>query len=84
MYYVYFLKSLVNNDLYIGSTVNLVNRLKLHNKGKVKSTKPYKPWRLLGYEEYNTRSEAFRREMFLKKHQQKELLKIKYGLVAKR
>lgn len=83
MYYVYFLKSLKNKDLYIGSTENLAKRINLHNVGKVKSTKSYRPWGLLGYEEYNTRSEAVKRERFLKTGQQKELLKRKFGLVAK-
>ena len=83
MFYVYFLKSLKNNDLYIGSTENLENRFLLHNSGKVRSTKFYKPWELLGYETYNSRSEAVKREYFLKTGQQKELLRIKFGLVAK-
>jgi len=80
MYYVYFLKSLKNNDLYIGSTENLENRVILHNTGKVKSTQFYRPWQLLGYEVYNSRSEAVGRERFLKSHQQKEILKKRYGL----
>ena len=84
MYYVYFLKSLKNGDLYIGSTEDVNNRLKKHNDGKVKSTKFYRPWQLLDIETYNTRSEAVRRERFLKNHQQKEILKKKYGAVAKR
>lgn len=78
MYYVYFLFSLINHDLYIGSTGNLEKRVVLHNAGKVKSTKAYKPWKLLDYEVYNTRSEAVKRERFLKTHQQKETLKKKY------
>lgn len=78
MYYVYFLKSLRNNDLYIGSTENVFNRLKKHNLGEVKSTQFYRPWELLGFEEFKTRSEAVRRERFLKTGQQKELLKRKY------
>ncbi|MFH1990351.1 MAG: GIY-YIG nuclease family protein [Patescibacteria group bacterium] len=73
MYYVYFLKSLKNGDLYIGSTEDVNNRLKKHNGGKVKSTKFYRPWQLLDIETYNTRSEAVRRELFLKNHQQKEI-----------
>ncbi len=81
MYYVYFLKSLKNGDLYIGSTENVDNRLRKHNNGKVKSTKFYRPWQLLGFEAYNTRSEAVKREMFLKNHQQKEILKKKYNLI---
>lgn len=69
--------------MYVGSTEDLENRLKLHNVGKVRSTKAKRPWKLLGYELYNLRSEAVKRERFLKSHQQKELLKQKYGLVAK-
>jgi len=53
----------------------LEKRLKRHNAGSVKSTRPYRPWKLLGHEEYNSRSEAVKRERFLKTHQQKELLK---------
>jgi len=82
-YYVYFLKSLKNNDLYIGSTEDLGRRLFFHNYGKVRSTKFYRPWELIGDEKYATRREAVRRERFLKSHQQRDLLKIKYGLVAK-
>ena len=78
MYYVYFLKSLKNQDLYIGSCQNLDIRIKKHNQGHVRSTKGYCPWKLMGYEEFITRSEAFKREMFLKTGQQKELLKNKY------
>lgn len=84
MYYVYFLKSLKNNDLYIGSTDSIERRLAQHNGGRVKSTKFYRPWELLDYESYPTRNEAVRRERFLKTGQQKEILKRKYGLVAKR
>jgi len=80
MYYVYFIQSLKNNYLYIGSSGNIEKRLKQHNNGRVKSTKAYKPWKLIGYEEFNSRSEAIRREKFLKTHQQKDLLKKKFKL----
>lgn len=80
MFYVYFLKSLKNNDLYVGSTENLEKRLQRHNTGKVRSTKFYRPWELLGYEEYKSRSVAFQKEMFYKTGQQKEILKEKYKL----
>ena len=83
MFYVYFLKSLKNNDLYVGSTENLKKRLLSHNTDKVKSTKYYKPWELLDYEIYNSRGEAVKREIFLKTGQQKEILRKKFGLVAK-
>jgi putative endonuclease len=83
MYYVYFLKSSVNQDLYVGSTSDVERRLVAHNSGKVKSTKGYRPWKLLGFEECQSRSDAVRKEKFFKSHQQKELLKKKYGMVAK-
>jgi putative endonuclease len=80
-YFVYFLKSEKNGDLYIGSTENVDERVGKHNGGKVKSTKGYRPWVLLGYEQCGTRSEAFRKEMFYKSGQQRELLKERYGLL---
>ena len=82
MYFVYILRSLKNNDIYIGSTENIVKRLNLHNKGKVRSTKAYRPWQLLDKEEFNSRSSAVRHERFLKTSQQKEILKRKYGQVS--
>lgn len=82
-YHVYILKSLLNADMYIGSTENVAKRITLHNQGKVRSTKGYRPWVLIGQEEFSSRSEAVLRERFLKNHQQKKLLKEKYGLVDK-
>ena len=78
MYYVYFLKSTVNADLYIGSCEDMKKRLKRHNDGLVRSTKANRPWRLMGNEEYDSRSEAVRRERFLKTGQQKEILKKRF------
>ncbi|HEY4506075.1 MAG TPA: GIY-YIG nuclease family protein [Candidatus Paceibacterota bacterium] len=77
------LKSLSNGDIYVGSSNDIKNRLKLHNTGKVRSTKAYRPWGLIGSEAFQTRSEAFKREHFLKTGQQKEILGRRYGLVAK-
>ena len=84
MYFVYILRSLKNNDIYVGSTENITKRFILHNKGKVKSTKTYRPWQLLEKKEFNSRSDAVKCERFLKTGQQKEILKRKYGHVAKR
>ena len=80
-YYTYVLKSFKNQDIYIGSTDNITKRVKLHNQGKVKSTKAYRPWILLEYREFNSRSEAVNCERFLKTGQQKEILKKRYNLI---
>ena len=57
----------MDNGYYIGCTsVGLVQRLKKHNAGHVKSTKPRRPWKLIYWEEYYDKHEAFKRESFLK------------------
>jgi len=51
----------MNNSYYVGSCNSIENRLRLHNSGQVKSTKRYKPWRLVHLEEYKSLSEAVKR-----------------------
>ncbi len=76
MYYVYLLQSKVKiNWLYVGRTDNLKIRFIRHNQGKVKSTKAYKPFILVYYEAYLSKKDAVKREIELKKHQKKEILK---------
>lgn len=66
MYYVYILKSKKDNKSYIGSTNDLKSRIKLHNDGKVPSTKLRRPLTLIYYEAYLAESDARRRERKLK------------------
>ena len=82
-YFVYFLKSEKNGNIYVGSTTDVSKRVATHNAGKVKSTKGYRPWRLLKYLRYASRSEAVKAELFYKTGQQKEILRKEYGAVAK-
>ncbi|MBI2023774.1 GIY-YIG nuclease family protein [Candidatus Giovannonibacteria bacterium] len=66
MYYVYLLKSENSQTKYIGCTENLKKRLKTHNSGKVKSTKNKIPLRLIYYEAFLNKYDAFSREKELK------------------
>lgn len=66
MFYVYILKSKKDNKSYIGSTNDLRSRIKLHNDGKVFSTKLRRPLTLIYYEAYLAESDARRREQKLK------------------
>ena len=68
MYTVYILQSITNNSYYIGHTNNIEDILKRHNSGSVTYTKKFVPWKLVYYEEYMTKSEAFKREMEIKKY----------------
>lgn len=67
MFYVYILQSKVDNSFYIGQTNDLDKRLVLHNEGLSKYTSRKRPWKVVYFEEYNTRTEAIQRERFLKK-----------------
>lgn len=82
MYYVYILKSLKNNDIYIGFTSDLKIRFKLHNSGQVRATKDNIPWRLVYYEAYLSKHDAVKRERQLKNHRAKLDLKaqLRYSL----
>ena len=51
---------------YIGSTSDVLRRLSLHDTGRVRSTKPYKPWVLKYQESYKTLKDARRREKQIK------------------
>lgn len=74
-FYVYVLESIERKKLYIGYTENLVRRVKEHNLGLNRSTKPYKPWRLIYYEASLNDQDAKRREKFIKTTQGGRLLK---------
>ena len=66
MFQLYILQSEITNKFYIGSTGNLEDRLIRHNSGRSKATANGKPWKLFYSEEFQTRSEAYRREMEIK------------------
>ncbi len=75
MHYVYFIKSEKKNWIYVGSTSDLKQRFKRHNDGLVKSTKYYKPFKLIYYEAYTTLAIARKRELEIKNNsQQKEFV----------
>lgn len=66
MTYLYILESINTGRLYIGVTDNLLNRLVVHNNGFNKSTKAYRPYRIIFSRMYETKSEAMDREKKLK------------------
>ena len=67
MWYVYFLQSQKNlNYFYKGSTNNLERRLSQHNIGKVQSTVPYRPLKIVYYEGYLNEKAARLRESAIK------------------
>jgi putative endonuclease len=63
---VYVLQSSKDGGLYIGFTTDLVRRLAEHNAGESLSTAPRRPFELLFCEHYRSKSDALRRETYLK------------------
>ena len=66
MFYTYVFKSLKKDQLYIGFSKDLKNRLKEHNNGFVSSTKNLRPLKVVYYEACLSYSKAVEREKSLK------------------
>ena len=64
--YVYVLRSLKDNQFYVGLTRDLPLRLQQHNKGLVISTKKRTPFELVYWEGCLDESDAAQREKYLK------------------
>ena len=65
-YFVYSIKSEKDGRIYVGFSENVQKRLKEHNVGKTKSTKGYRPWKLIFTKECATRIEARELEKYYK------------------
>ncbi|MBT8178666.1 MAG: GIY-YIG nuclease family protein [Eudoraea sp.] len=66
MHWVYLIYSEGYNRYYVGLSNSPNRRLKEHNIGKTKSTRPYRPWILVHSEGFSTFAEARKREKYLK------------------
>ncbi|MCK4406501.1 MAG: GIY-YIG nuclease family protein [Bacteroidales bacterium] len=71
-YFVYIIQSLVDDSFYIGYTSNIELRLKKHNNGHSRYTSKKLPWKLVYTESFDNKSDAIKRERFLKKQKNTE------------
>ena len=68
-YFVYMLKSVEKNPVtYVGYTVNLKNRIALHNNGKGAKFTRGRKWKLIYKEKYSSKNKAILREYYIKKN----------------
>ena len=67
LYYVYILRS-VNypQKIYVGYTIDINQRLTIHNEGGSIYTAKYAPWFLHGYVAFKEKSKAIAFEKYLK------------------
>jgi putative endonuclease len=75
VYSVYILRSKTTDHYYTGSTSKLLSRIEQHNTDASRSTKNRGPWELVHHEDFQSRSEAMRRERELKTGKGREELK---------
>ncbi|MBB2146354.1 GIY-YIG nuclease family protein [Pedobacter sp. LMG 31464] len=75
IFYVYAIKSDVDQRIYVGFSSNVLKRLAEHNAGKTKSTKGFRPWQLIYSEPIVSRIAAREKEKYLKSGIGKEFLK---------
>lgn len=66
MYSVYILLNEVKTRTYTGVADDVNKRLALHNAGRVKASRPYRPYNIIHTEEFETLKEARQKEKFYK------------------
>lgn len=75
MFYAYVLASQKKDIFYYGSTADIKLRLQQHNDGLVTFTSKFRPWKLIYFELFSTRSQAMKREKFFKSGKGRQWLK---------
>lgn len=67
MFYVYLLESYSKPGArYVGFTTNLRRRLTDHNAGRLPNTARYRPWRLVTYLGFSSKTQALAFETHIK------------------
>ena len=71
MYSVYILYSKSFDRYYVGYTNNIERRVAEHNRKKGKFTDKGIPWKLVFFENFQTKKEAIDREKYIKRRKSK-------------
>jgi putative endonuclease len=71
-FFTYIIQSQVDHSFYIGHTHDLQQRLDFHNQGLSQYTSTKTPWKIVYFEQFETKGEAMKRERFLKKQRNRD------------
>ena len=82
MFFAYVLKSVEHEYYYKGHCHDIEKRILQHNSGMTESIRPYLPFVLVYFENFETEIEAIKREKFFKSSAGRRFLKTKIGLVV--
>lgn len=74
-YSVYILQSEKDESFYIGYSRDILKRLEKHNSSKTGYTSTKKPWKLVYTEVFDNKTDAIKRENFLKRQKNSEFYK---------
>ncbi len=77
MYYAYVIKSIDHDYQYKGHCRDLSKRIEQHNSGMTESIRPYIPFELIYFEEFEGEQEAILREKYFKTSAGRRFLKTK-------
>ncbi len=78
MHYVYILLNERKTRTYTGVADDVNKRLALHNAGRVKASRPYRPYNIIHTEEFETLKEARQKEKFYKSTTGRRRIKEKF------
>lgn len=77
MFFTYVIQSETDNSLYKGHCEDLSKRLQQHNSGLTISIKTKIPFKLVYFEQFNSREEAIKREKYFKSAAGRKFIKSK-------
>ncbi|MHC4712534.1 MAG: GIY-YIG nuclease family protein [Planctomycetota bacterium] len=66
MHYLYILLNEAKTRTYTGVTHDVNERLAAHNAGRVKASRPYRPYKVIHTEAFETPKDARQKERFFK------------------
>ena len=66
-YFTYIIYSESKDRYYIGSCEDVSVRLERHNYGATPSTRPYRPWIIVWFEEHASKTDALKKENYIKR-----------------
>lgn len=75
MFYIYILQSQKDSSFYIGFTENLNQRLEKHNSSTSGYTSTKKPWIIVYSESFENKTDALKREIFIKNQKSRDFIK---------
>ncbi|MFH2137423.1 MAG: GIY-YIG nuclease family protein [Candidatus Omnitrophota bacterium] len=78
MYYVYILLNKGKTRTYTGVADDITKRLAMHNAGRVKASRPYRPYNIIQTESFATLKEARQKESFYKSTTGRRIIKEKF------